>query len=162
MPTRPLSVTALPPSDTFDRWAEVHALLLEAFAFMERRIDPPSSLTQMGPEALAEKAASATVLIAEDEGRIVACAFLADEPPALSLSKVAVALSHRGRGLSRVLIDRAVQDAKMRGLDRLRLQSRVELTETHAAFAALGFAETGRTAHPGYTRPTSITMERHL
>ncbi|MEL6220216.1 MAG: GNAT family N-acetyltransferase, partial [Pseudomonadota bacterium] len=104
----------------------MQALLVEAFAFMEGRIDPPSSLTRMGPEVLAEKAATEIVLIAEDEGRIVACAFLAEEPPALSLSKVAVALSHRGRGLARALIDRAVQEAKMRGLDRFRLQSRVE------------------------------------
>jgi hypothetical protein len=38
--------------------------------------------------------------------------------------------------------------------------ARVELTETHATFRALGFTETGRTAHPGFDRPTSITFRR--
>ncbi|MEM9145670.1 MAG: GNAT family N-acetyltransferase [Pseudomonadota bacterium] len=133
---------------------------MEAFAFMEGRIDPPSSLTRMGPEVLVEKASTETVLIAEEGGRIVACAFLADQPPCLLLSKVAVARSHRGRGLARALIDRAAAEARHRSLDSLQLSSRIELTETHAAFAALGFRTVGQTAHPGYDRPTSLTMER--
>jgi hypothetical protein len=47
------------------------------------------------------------------------------------------------------------------GLDHLELQTRVELTENHATFRAMGFVETGRTAHPGYDR-TSITFRRAL
>jgi hypothetical protein len=56
----------------------------------------------------------------------------------------------------------AEADAMARALGRplLELQTRVELTENHAIFAALGFREVGRTAHPGYDRPTSVTMER--
>ena len=42
----------------------------------------------------------------------------------------------------------------------LELQTRVELTENHATFRALGFVEVARTAHPGYDRPTSITFRR--
>ncbi|RUY90914.1 GNAT family N-acetyltransferase, partial [Mesorhizobium sp. M7A.F.Ca.CA.003.01.2.1] len=38
----------------------------------------------------------------------------------------------------------------------------IELTANHAAFARLGFRETGRTAHDGYARPTSITMRKAL
>ena len=37
-----------------------------------------------------------------------------------------------------------------------------ELIENHATFAALGFRKTGETAHAGYSRPTSITMELAL
>jgi hypothetical protein len=44
----------------------------------------------------------------------------------------------------------------------LELQTRVELEENHAAFRAMGFAEAGRTAHPGYDRPTSITFRKDL
>jgi hypothetical protein len=40
------------------------------------------------------------------------------------------------------------------------LQTRVELVENHAAFSRMGFAKTGESAHPGYDRPTSITMRR--
>ncbi|TIU28472.1 MAG: GNAT family N-acetyltransferase, partial [Mesorhizobium sp.] len=57
----------------------------------------------------------------------------------------------------------AVEDlARRRGKQTIELQTRIELTENHAAFARLGFRETGRTAHEGYDRPTSITMRKVL
>ncbi|TIV92899.1 MAG: GNAT family N-acetyltransferase, partial [Mesorhizobium sp.] len=52
--------------------------------------------------------------------------------------------------------------ARARGKDAIELQSRIELTANHAAFARLGFRETGRTAHAGYDRSTSITMRKVL
>jgi hypothetical protein len=58
---------------------------------------------------------------------------------------------------------RAVEDlARERGKDAIELQTRIELTTNHAAFARLGFRESGRTAHEGYDRPTSITMRKVL
>jgi hypothetical protein len=54
----------------------------------------------------------------------------------------------------------AEADAKILGLAALELESRIELTENHQAFAALGFTKTGETAHPGYNRATSITMRK--
>jgi hypothetical protein len=54
------------------------------------------------------------------------------------------------------------QLAREGGKDAIELQTRIELTANHAAFARLGFRETERTAHPGYDRPTSITMRKAL
>ena len=70
--------------------------------------------------------------------------------------------THRGRGLGRVMLDHAERRARALGRPALVLQTRVELVENHAAFARMGFAETGRTAHAGYDRPTSVTFTRHL
>ena len=57
----------------------------------------------------------------------------------------------------------AVEDlARSRGKAAVELQTRIELTGNHAAFARLGFHETERTAHEGYIRPTSITMRKVL
>ena len=42
----------------------------------------------------------------------------------------------------------------------LEVQTRVELTETRAMFGALGFEVTARTAHPGFDRPTSLTLRK--
>jgi phosphinothricin acetyltransferase len=44
----------------------------------------------------------------------------------------------------------------------LELQTRVELIENHKTFGALGFEKVAETAHPGYSRPTSITMQRSI
>ena len=48
------------------------------------------------------------------------------------------------------------------GLDWLELKSRVELTEVHAVFKALGFVEVMRTTHAGFRKPTSITFRKPI
>jgi hypothetical protein len=58
------------------------------------------------------------------------------------------------------IVAEADRMARRLGRPVLELGTRVELTENHATFARLGFREVARTAHPGYDRPTSVTMER--
>lgn len=141
--------------------APVHQLLQAAFAYMEPRIDPPSSLLRMTPDSLAEEAARNELWAIRDPGP-VACMILTPQPGHLYLGKLAVAATHRGRGLARAMLDHAGARALALGLPAVVLQTRVELVENHAAFARLGFAETGRTAHAGYDRPTSVTFTRIL
>jgi ribosomal protein S18 acetylase RimI-like enzyme len=138
-------------------WSPILALLHEAFAFMEGRIDPPSSLRDLTPEALDAQARAGEIWII---GAPVACVFLTPKAGALYVGKLAVAASHRGQGLARCLIDQAEVRARALGLPILELQTRVELVENQAAFRAMGFVEAGRTAHAGYDRPTSITYRR--
>ncbi|MEL6795078.1 MAG: GNAT family N-acetyltransferase, partial [Pseudomonadota bacterium] len=68
----------------------------------------------------------------------------------------------RGMGLARRLMESAAREARRLGLAALELRTRIELTENHSAFAALGFERTAETAHPGYDRPTSVTMRAAL
>ena len=149
----------------------VHALLTMAFAYMEGRIDPPSSLGRMGVEALRQAAADAELWVIEGEAGPLACMILTPQADTLYLGKLAVAHAARGRGLARALIalslDRAralialsLDRARALGLATVSLQTRVELLENHATFAALGFEMTGTTAHPGYDRPTSVSFRR--
>ena len=138
-------------------WPPILALLRQAFAYMDGRIDPPSSLRDLTPEALTRQARVGELWII---GAPVACVFLTPKPGALYVGKLAVAVSHRGQGLARRLIDRAETRAREMGLPELELQTRVELVENQATFVAMGFREVGRTAHEGFARPTSITYRR--
>lgn len=142
-------------------WPPMLALLREAFAFMEGRIDPPSSLRDLTPEVLSAQAQAGEIWIIDgaDMG-IAACMVLTLKPGALYLGKLAVAGAYRGQGLARRLVDLAEGRARARGLPALELQTRVELVENQAAFLAMGFVEVRRTAHAGYDRPTSITYRR--
>ena len=141
----------------FDAQA-ILTLIQDSFAFMERRIDPPSSMHRLTPQDIAAQATEGEVWLI---GRPpLACVFLTAKPGALYIGKLAVARSPRGKGLARALIDTAETRARALGLPMLELQTRIELTENHATFRALGFHETGRTAHPGYDRPTSVTFRR--
>lgn len=138
-------------------WPALLSLLHEAFAYMEGRIDPPSSLRELSADALTRQTQTGEIWII---GAPVACIFLTPKPGALYLGKLAVAESHRGHGLARRLINLAEERARVMQLPALELQTRVELAENQAAFHAMGFVEAGRTAHAGFDRPTSITYRR--
>ncbi len=61
-----------------------------------------------------------------------------------------------------MLIAAAEETARDLSLPALRLQTRIELAGNQATFAAWGFVEMARTAHPGFTRPTSVEMRKVL
>lgn len=141
-------------------WAAVLRLIRDSFAFMDGRIDPPSSMHRLTEAEIAAQAEAGEVWVIEAEGAPVACAFLTVKPGRLYLGKLAVAAEWRGRGLARRLVETAEARARALGLAAVELQTRVELAENHAAFRAMGFAQTGATAHRGYDRPTSLTFAK--
>ncbi|MCU4651927.1 GNAT family N-acetyltransferase [Roseibacterium sp. SDUM158016] len=149
------------PAD-FSAFAPLHALLSDAFAYMAAWIDPPSSMTRLTVDGVEDKARTEDLFVVREDGRPVACLFGTPTDDAYYIGKLAVTQSHRGQGLARALVEAAAARARDLNLHALELQSRVELVENHATFAALGFVEIGRTAHAGYDRPTSITFRRPL
>ena len=149
----------LGPDDDF---AALHALLAVAFAYMEGRIDPPSSLTRMTAETLSTEAREKEIWVIEDGARTIACMILTPHVDTLYLGKLATDPARRREGLARRMFAQAEMRAKALGLPSITLQARVELTENHATFAAMGFEKTDETAHEGYARPTSYTFTKRL
>lgn len=141
----------------FDR-ASLLALIRAAFAYMDGVIDPPSSMHRLTEDDIAGQAETGEVWAMGSPA--VACMFLTIKGDWLYLGKLAVAADQRGKGLARSLVEQAMIRAAALGLQGVELQTRVELTANHATFAALGFREVGRTAHPGFDRPTSVTFRR--
>ncbi|MEX2629312.1 MAG: GNAT family N-acetyltransferase [Tistlia sp.] len=154
------------PAD-FRDWPALLALIRRSFAGQEGRIDPPSSVRALDVASLAEKAAHERLLLVRDAGGApLACAFLrlgaaAPGAPAY-LGKIAVEPALQGRGLGRALVAEALRLATAAGCRALELQTRIELTDNHRVFAALGFQRGADTAYPGYARPTSLTFRRDL
>ena len=146
----------------FSDWPQLLALLRESFAYMDSRIDPPSSLTRMGIDELKAKAAEETLIVATEGQNLVGCAFAAVQEECVYVGKIAVAQSARGKGVARAMLAAAEVLAHGHGRRFLELQTRIELVENHATFAALGFEKVAETAHAGYYRPTSITMRKRV
>ncbi|WP_170400984.1 GNAT family N-acetyltransferase [Ruegeria arenilitoris] len=142
------------------RLTEVLHLIRETFAYMEGRIDPPSSMHRLTMEELQRQARDGEIWGIGD--RPDAVVFLTPKPDCLYLSKLAVAQNKRGQGLARRLVEVAERRARAKGFRALELQTRIELVENHATFARLGFAVTRETTHPGYDRTTSLTMRKRL
>ena len=144
-----------------DDFAAILALVQDSFAYMEARIDPPSSMHRLTVESVCEHARNQEIWIAEDaKGTLAACVFFTRKPGRLYLGKMAVRSDCRGMGLARRMVEKAAERALALGLPLLELETRVELVENHQAFASMGFVKTGEKAHAGYSRPTSITMQR--
>ena len=169
MPPAPDAIAALriaPAEAGFDDWQGLLALVQAAFGYMEGQIDPPSSLSRMDAAALRAKARDESLLLARaqdgPQARLIGCLFAAERPGALYVSKLAVRPDLQGAGVGAALMAAAEALALARGLPALELQTRVELTGNHAAFARMGFAQVGATAHPGYDRPTSLTFRKRL
>ncbi|MGO4854670.1 GNAT family N-acetyltransferase [Phaeovulum sp. W22_SRMD_FR3] len=137
---------------------EILALIRESFAYMDARIDPPSSMHRLTLDDVAQHCRAGEVWAIG--APVQACLFLTPKGDALYLGKLAVAAAARKLGLARILVAQAETRARALGLPQLELQVRVELTENLAAFQRMGFVQVAATAHPGFDRPTSLTLRR--
>lgn len=133
-------------------------LIRREFAYMDEVVDPPSSIHRLTIEDLTSGPGEVWAIGSPPQ----ACIVMTPKSEVLYVGKLAVASSERGRGLARLLIDQAEARARDLGLMSLELQVRIELHANQRAFDAMGFVETERTPHPGYTRPTSITYRRDV
>lgn len=142
--------------DSTSDFEPILRLVQDAFAYMDARIDPPSSMHRLTVKDIAQQTTTGEVWAIGTPP--VACMFLTNKGNCLYLGKLAVSADQRGKGLARQMVAVAADRARALNLPAVELQTRVELTENHATFRALGFTETGRTAHAGFDRPTSITF----
>ncbi|MCO4823648.1 MAG: GNAT family N-acetyltransferase [Amylibacter sp.] len=144
-------------------WHAILAVLHSCFAYMDARINPPSSLHELTPKDIQRHAKDEILLLVFDAAQSpIACTFLTDKPDCLYLGKLAVHPKHRGKGIAQALIDKSTEHAKSLGHSKLRFQTRIELTENHAIFAHFGFIKTATGIHAGFSQPTEITMEKQI
>lgn len=146
----------------FEDWSTLLELLQNAFSYMDPRIDPPSSLKRIGITELRLKAQNESLIIAIDNTDLVGCAFATVKSDCVYVGKLAVAEHARGRGIARKIMEIAESIARENDRYCLELQTRVELIENHNIFTTLGFEKVAESAHPGYSRPTSIIMRKRL
>ncbi len=148
--------------ESFARWGELLDLILASFAYMDGRIDPPSSAIRLTTDSLMEKAKAEIAYAVENDGLLVGCIFLRAETDCLYVGKLAVLPSAQGTGIGRRLLAVAEETALDLGLPALRLETRIELVGNHATFAAWGFEKTAKKSHPGFSRVTFIEMKKVL
>jgi N-acetylglutamate synthase-like GNAT family acetyltransferase len=152
------AILVRPAARDFSDWERVLRLILDAFAYMGPRIDPPSSALRLTPKSVQAHAESGALLLAYRANDLVGCLFLHPKNDALYISKLAVSPTQQHAGIGRKLVEAARCEARRRGIGTLELETRIELTENHAAFARMGFFKTAGTSHDGFDRPTSIVM----
>lgn len=153
-------VSKVETNPIFSDWSALEQLLRTAYAPMENRIAPPSSLATMTTLDIVEKCRSEDLFLARENGIPIACGFGKPNGSDYEIGKVAVSDTHRGQGYARAIMDAATLRAKALDLDALMLFARVELTENHATYTALGFKVVGDFTHPGFDQPTALRFRR--
>ncbi|MFV0493168.1 MAG: GNAT family N-acetyltransferase [Pseudorhodobacter sp.] len=145
------------PQGLYD-WQALLGLIRRAFASMEGRIDPPSSMHRLTENDLAQY--EGEIWVTGDPA--IACVLLKPKADVLYLEKLSVEPAYKRQGHARELIAVAEKRGRALGCKRIELHSRVELVENHAVFFALGFQQTGMATHPGFEYPTSLLFTKDL
>jgi GNAT superfamily N-acetyltransferase len=145
-----------------DEAEAVCALVHRAFAAQPIATDPPSSAFQETPATIADALTAGGGFGAAEAGRLVGAVLWEEKEGGLYLGRLAVHPAARGRGVARALVAAVEAEARRRALPRLHLSVRLPLLDNRRLFAACGFVETMRYAHPGYSEPTSVAMEKRL
>lgn len=142
--------------------AAVAELIRAAFEEYRGRLAPESGALGETSETIAAAFADHAVIVAEAKGRLVGCVLATRQGEALYLGRFAVHPDVRQHGIASRLLAEAERHARAAGATSLALGVRIALPDNFRYFAARGFCEVGREAHPGFDRLTSIRMEKRL
>ena len=157
-----MTVTVSQVSEDFRDWHGLIGLLHAAFAYQEGRIDPPSSLHRLDALSIAEKAKEEQLFVAMEGDGVLGCVFAKSVGSTMYVGKLAVSPQRQAQGIGRALMKAVEVFARQTNHNVLELDARIELTENHQTFSALGFIKAGEHAHAGYDRNTFITMRKAL
>jgi predicted N-acetyltransferase YhbS len=153
-----LRLSAMVPADA----APVAALIRAAFAAQSLVTEPlPSALRVTEADVVAHLQTGGGA-VAEIAGEIAGSALWAARDGRLHLARLAVTPEWRRRGIAKALIGASERAAEAMSLPCIHLSTRLVLLDNRRLFAACGFVETTWEAHPGYTEPTFVNMEKWL
>lgn len=143
--------------------AAIAAVIAASFEQYRGRLVPESGAFRETAETIAGELNKGTAaLVAERNGEMLGCVLVEAIDGDLYFGRLSVLPSVRGLGLARRLVGAVEAEARRRGLSGVRLGVRIVLTDNQRLFRALGYRETSREAHPGFDRPTSISMRKAL
>ncbi len=142
--------------------AAVAALIRAAFAAQSVVTDPLPSALRVTEADVTEHLRIGGGAVAEVAGALAGSALWVEQDGGLYLARLAVAPAWRGRGIAKALVAAAEAAARAMGLPRIHLSTRLVLLDNRRLFAACGFVETTREAHPGYAEATFVNMEKRL
>jgi predicted N-acetyltransferase YhbS len=145
-----------------DEAAAILAVVHRAFAQYDRALVPQSGAARETVETVTARLARENCVMALREERLVGCLFYEHLGDHLYFGRLAVLPEERDRGVARRLVGEVEAVALAAGIATVALDVRIALPGNAALFAALGYREVSRHAHPGFADPTSIRMEKQV
>lgn len=139
----------------------VHRLTQAAFRD-QATLAPPSGAGRETVEDVREDLRRQAGALGTIASRPVACMRFTMEPDRISVRRLAVPPELQGRGIGRAMMAWAESEAERRGAHEVTVGVRLALEGNIAFFRRLGYEPAGEGAHPGYDRPTWLTMRKRL
>ncbi|MGG7055195.1 GNAT family N-acetyltransferase [Nitrosomonas sp. ANs5] len=102
------------------------------------------------------------ILSLVESGKVIGvCALFKESPARFQLARMTVAPNERGKGYGKILLQAAIEKAKIRGATSLYLLSNTALGTALALYRKHGFRTLSEGVHPVYAR-CNIVMELAL
>jgi ribosomal protein S18 acetylase RimI-like enzyme len=126
-------------------------------------VEPEDRALLSNPEGQVIARGGAVLFATLDREAVGTCALIRRSDEVFELAKMAVAESHRGRGIGRLLAEAAIERARALGARTVVLLTSPKLEAAIGLYRSLGFREVAELPieHPVYTR-CSIAMRRDL
>lgn len=148
------------------------SVLLQAYAEFWGNLNPRSGTFAESAETIAAKLTKggaikavlhpAEVDGAKNGGMVVGAVIYEPRDTYMYFGRLAVLPTWRGRGIAKGLIAAVESKAQECGLSRVQIGVRLVLASHQDYYAALGYRPITYECHPGFTEPTSVTMEKDL
>jgi N-acetylglutamate synthase-like GNAT family acetyltransferase len=122
---------------------DLAACIDEAYSIYAGRIDDLPAVSK----GIAEAIEHHRVWVAESEQQIAGVMVLVIGDTFLMLENIAVRPDSAGKGIGRVLIAQAEEDARALGVSEIRLSTHEDMPENVAIYSRLGWRETGRSGN---------------
>jgi ribosomal protein S18 acetylase RimI-like enzyme len=135
-------------------------LMHAAFDEYKNVLDPPSAAHAETVQTVQKRLAAGSAAIALVGGEPAGFAFYEPRGTHLYFSRLSVLPEFRNRGVGRALIQYVERRARETGRAGVRLGVRLQLPHLVARYERLGYRITEYVAHPGYTDPTFVFMEK--
>lgn len=142
--------------------ARAAELIRAVFGGIHPPLNPPPSAIGETAETVARQLGEGGGIAAEGGGSLVGAVLWKPLDDALYMGRLSVAPLWRRRGLAIALVGEVEAEARNLGLWRVCLGVRLVRAGNRALFAGLGFIEGSTHAHPGFTCPTWVEMDKRL
>jgi GNAT superfamily N-acetyltransferase len=142
--------------------AELLQVILAAYAEFLGKLEPPSGAFAETASSIQAKLTKGGAIKALVNGALIGCVLYEPRADFLYFGRLAVLPAWRRYGVAKGLIAVVEQRAQALHLSRVQIGVRLVLPAHQAYYEALGYRPIEYACHPGFSQPTSVTMEKRV
>src|SRR4030095_12246319 len=147
---------------TYDDIPTLVSLIHTAFEEYRGRLEPPSGAHRETAQSIGIYLQQGRAVLALLNDRAVGCVCYHQEGEHVYFGRLAVLPAFRQHGVGLALITYVEQQAQDLGAQRVQLGMRIALPHLQAYYECLGYYVVRYETHEGYTKPTSVVMEKQV